>query len=86
MTLNGPKSLHAVKMISHCEYFIAGAEPPSGPFAHKEIVGDYWHTHDEGQHWSLIAYNGYGFDMDFKDGSGYAAAIFKKHTDVWYYH
>jgi hypothetical protein len=86
MTLSGNKSLHAVKMISHCEYFIAGGEPSSGPFANKEIVGDYWHTKDEGKHWTKTAYNGYGFDMDFKDGSGYAAAIFKKHTDVWYYH
>jgi hypothetical protein len=85
MTLTGPKSLHAVKMISNTEFWMSGGEPSAGAYVSKEIVGNYWHSTNSGSSWSKTAYNGYGYDLSFKGGKGYAAALFKKHTDVWYY-
>eukprot|EP01040_Poterioochromonas_malhamensis_P012089 gene12089-13218_t len=85
MTLDGPKSLSAVRMISATEVWVSGGEPSSGPYASKEIVGNYFHTSDGGATWDKTSFNGYGYDLTFKNGNGYAAALFKKHTDIWFY-
>lgn len=85
MTLNGPYSLHAVRMISDTEVFVAGGHPSVGPYVSKEIQGTYYHTIDGGANWDLTTFNGYGYDLSFKGGNGYAISIFKKRTDIWIY-
>jgi hypothetical protein len=81
----GPHSLHAVNMVSATEIFVGGGSPSIGPYKDKEIVGDWYHSTDGGATWSLTQFNGYGYDMSFKNGVGYGTAVFKKHTDIWIY-
>jgi hypothetical protein len=85
MSLKGPKSLHSVRMISNSEVWVSGGEPSSGTYANKEWVGNYYHSTNGGATWATTSYNGYGFDMAWDNGIGYASAFFKKHTDVWTY-
>eukprot|EP01040_Poterioochromonas_malhamensis_P009112 gene9112-9870_t len=83
MTLTAPRSLHAVQMVSLTEIFVAGGTPSVGPYPDKELQGEYYHSTDGGNTWDLTTYNGYGFDLSFKNGIGYATALFKRHTDLW---
>jgi hypothetical protein len=85
MTLRGPFSLNAVQMVSATEIFVSGGTMSVGPVATKEIEGRYYRSTDGGNTWQMSAINGYGYDMSFKDGVGYASAIFKTHTDVWFW-
>lgn len=80
LTLRGPYSLNAVNMISNSEIFVSGGTVSTGP--NKELVGLYYRSTDGGATWTKNSFNGYGWDMDFKDGYGYAIALFKDHTDV----
>jgi hypothetical protein len=80
LTLNGPYSLHAVDMLSTTEIFVSGGTVSSG--ADKELVGLYYRSTDGGATWAKSVFNGYGWDMDFRNGVGYALALFKDHTDV----
>jgi hypothetical protein len=85
LTLNGPNSLHAVNMLSTSEIFVSGGTVSSG--ANKELVGLYYRSTDGGATWAKSTFNGYGWDMDFKHGVGYAVALYKEHTDIiqWAY-
>jgi photosystem II stability/assembly factor-like uncharacterized protein len=85
MTLTGPRSIHSVRMLSATEVWVAGGQPSVGPYATKEIVGTFYHTTDGGNTWDLTAFNGYAYDMEWKDGIGYSSTFFKKHSDIWIY-
>ncbi len=81
MTLRGPISLHAVAMVSATEIFVAGGSVSAGA-APKQNVGYYYRSTNGGASWTSDIFNGYGFDLSFKNGVGYAAALFKEHTDI----
>lgn len=80
LNLRGPFSLTAVNMISASEIFVSGGTVSTGPS--KELVGLYYRSTDGGATWAKSTFNGYGWDMDFKDGNGYSIALFKDHTDI----
>jgi photosystem II stability/assembly factor-like uncharacterized protein len=83
MSLRGPLSLRAVAMVSASEIFVSGGTISSGPAASREIVGNYYRSTDGGATWTTASHNGYGFDLSFKNGVGYAAALFRRQTDIW---
>lgn len=86
LTRKGPFSLHGVNMVSKNEIFVSGGTVSPGPVDTQELVGLYYRSTDGGETWQLSTFNGYGWDMDFRDGVGYAVALFKNHTDIltWY--
>ena len=85
MSLKGPFSLSAVRMMDANNIHVSGGTVSSGAFLNKEIVGNYYRTFDGGNTWTVSTFNGYGYDLDFYGGVGYASALFKSHTDIWTY-
>ena len=81
LELNGHFSLHAVDMVSEKEIFVSGGTVSAGQ--PKELVGLFYRSIDGGKTWSKTSFNGYGLDMSFKDGVGYAVALFREHSDLF---
>lgn len=74
-------SLVAVEMISATEAWAAGG----GENAKRQMVGNYYHTTDAGATWELLGGSGYVFDLSFKDGVGYSAAISSNYATMCVY-
>lgn len=82
MNVSGPYSLQTVQMTSPDNVYVAGGMISNGPIREREIVGTYYQTKNNGRTWKGRSFNGYGYDLSFKDGIGYCATLFKRFSSI----